>query len=174
MSDDYKKFELVEFRTTLICTIIIIIIFVMIMVYASVALFITIGFVEGVIGLIIILPITAVAVLIFIWVLRAPGGIRRFTITSDFIKIQIPNRPLFQINWSDIDGIEVISRMIFDPDINYNKTSYNFNFQRSGNVRSFKISCIAPLEFSLKGLRKVIAKLEEFSFNKNKQFLFQE
>lgn len=88
---------------------------------------------------------------------------RKFTITNDYITIQIPNREIFQINWSDFDSIVIKIRSEKSKLVN------NFIFEGKEFFKNYEID--TSTGFSHNVLKKIKTKLQELANDKNIQYV---
>jgi len=164
--------DIFEIRETLLKTIIFSILcvscFIFIMVLANIAIFVEVGVSQGFIGMFIIWPLTILLILWITYYLRGGTKVRRFVISNEFILIQIPNRAIFQISWSDFKTIEIVRRSTWDLVTDTQTRYYNFNFKGDTLHKSFEIE--GGREFSGKPLKKIRAKLEELANNKGIEY----
>ena len=85
----------------------ILIIFLSIMIFASIGMLITVGGLNVYLALLIIWIIIGLFVIPIFNALRGTSKLRKFVISDNFIEILIPPKPLFHVNWSDFDLIEL-------------------------------------------------------------------
>lgn len=119
----------------------------------------------------IMLPLTGLLILFAATHLNGPRKIKRFTITNDLIRIRIPYRIHFQVNWSDFNTIEIIKSKDMDPISDSDTFYFDFIFKGEDFIRSFEIEC--ENEFSSKSLNEIRKKLQEFCTSKNIPFIYQ-
>ncbi len=164
-------FEIKEtLQKAIIFSIICVSCFIFIMVVANIGIFLEVGVPQGFIGMAIIWPLTIFLILWIIYYLRGGTKVRRFVISNDYILIQIPNRTIFQISWSDFKTIKIVRRATWDLVTNTQTRYYNFNFKGDTHHKSFEIE--AGREFSGKALKKIRSKLEELANNKVIEFIY--
>lgn len=106
------------------------------------------------------LPLTGLLILLVAIHLNGTRKIKRFTIKNDLIRIRIPYRTHFQVNWSDFNTIEVIKSKDRDPISDSDTFYFDFIFKGEDFIRSFEIEC--ENEFSSKSLKEIRKKLHEF------------
>ncbi|MFX1594226.1 MAG: hypothetical protein ACFFCL_16160 [Promethearchaeota archaeon] len=144
--------------------------FIFIMIVANIGIFVQVGVVQGFIGIAIIWPLTFFLILWIAYYLRGGTRVRRFVISNDYILIQIPNRDLFQISWSEFKSIEIVRRATWDVISNTQTRFYNLNFKGDNFLKSFEIE--SGRELSRKALKQIRAKLEELASNKGIDYIY--
>ncbi len=169
LSED--AFEIKEtLKKAIIFSIVCVSFFFFLMIVANIGIFVQVGVIQGFIGMAIIWPLTIVLILWIAYYLRGGTRVRRFVISKDYILIQIPNRDLFQISWSEFKSIEIIRRATWDAISNTQTRFYNLNFKGDNVLKSFEIE--SGREFSRKALKQIRAKLEELAMNKGIDYIY--
>jgi len=144
----------------------ILIIFLSIMIFASIGMLITIGGLNAFLALIIIWIIIGLFIIpIFKKILPGTSKLRKFVISDSFIQILVPPKPIFQVNWSDFDLIELKILSI------HNKKGvkmYELIFIGEDFQQSFKI--LYGKDFYRKFF-EIIELLQECAHKKKKKFL---
>ena len=98
--------------------------------------------------------------------------LRRFTITKNYIEIDVPNKILFRINWSDFDILEIKKRehvtwIVSSPGprfVYYNLIFKGKNFEKSYEFESGK-------DFKSRTRKNIISKLEDCANKLKKEFI---
>ena len=143
---------------------------IIIMVIISIA---TISITGGYSGyyLAIFLPIIAILIIWLVYSSKRSKKFRRFTMSDEFIIIQVPNKPLFKVNLSDFDTIEVRRNTSADVFTSGRTTRYTFTFRGNGFTDAYIIK--SQSDFSRKAIIEIREKLEEFSGIKGKQYIYK-
>ncbi|MFX1237518.1 MAG: zinc ribbon domain-containing protein [Promethearchaeota archaeon] len=165
---------LLEIKETLIKSIVFSIgcmfFFIFLMIIVNIAIFVEAGTLQGFVGIVIIWPLTFFLILWIKYYLRGGTKERKFTISKDDIKIQIPNRESFRISWSDFKSIEIVRRTIWNAVSDTQTRFYNLIFKGDDRIKSFEIE--SGREFSRKALKKIRMNLEEISNTKGIDYVF--
>ncbi|MFX1593232.1 MAG: hypothetical protein ACFFCL_11110 [Promethearchaeota archaeon] len=146
----------------------ILIVFLLIMIFASIGVIIIIGGLIALLALIIIWIIIGLTMIpIFKVFLHGTSKLRKFIISDNFIQILVPPNPLFQVNWSDFDIIELKIPSKYDK-----KTVkiHELNFIGENFQQSFKI--FYGRDFYRK-FSEIIEILKEYTIKKKKKFIEQ-
>jgi len=62
----------------------------------------------GPVMLVFIWSVSIIFLILIIYVIRGFRKIRSFIINDDEIKISVPNRPEFQVSWSEIEILQIL------------------------------------------------------------------
>ena len=104
--------------------------------------------------------------LIYILVIYRSAGKRRiFSISPKSIRVVLPREPVFEINWSKFDTIELKKWTG-----SQNQKLYRFYFILHGIVRE-EILIKGSMHFSGANCRTIVSKLHEYALKMNKQFI---
>lgn len=113
-------------------------------------------------------PIT---IFLYIKLARGTPEQRIFFISDKIIKFLVPPRPLFQVEWSNIDKIEVKSQLYMKVSHKYNRTSINIhelNFIGKNYHQTFEI--LIGRDFSYK-IREIFNLIQKYAIKMNKEFI---
>ena len=107
--------------------------------------------------------VSIIFLILIIYVIRGFTKIRSFIINDDEIKISIPNRPEFQILWSEIKKIQIkkhgmVKSQTFELIFTNKEASLSFRY-RPG------------MDFKVRTKRKIFTALESWCEIKGKDFL---
>jgi len=130
---------------------------------------------QAIIPLIIIWPIV---IGFLVWAsiyLRGLSKIRKFIITDEFIEIVVPHKPIFKVNWSDFDSIEITKResmttipttdsIILGPRFVY------FTLIFKGVSQKQKYEFESGKDFKVRTRKKILTSLEQYAKKKGKSF----
>jgi len=141
-------------------------------IYTSVAIIIGLG---GIIGLLVV-TIIWIFMGLFIFVvyrlfLKGTSELRKFIVTDSYIKIIVPPRPIFYVDWIDIDKIK-LKLIPFKRIPSEYGTKYIYihelNFIGKDSHQSFEI--LGGRDFSKK-LNEIFVLLEKYAIKMNKEFI---
>lgn len=93
--------------------------------------------------------------------LKGTSKLRKFIINEEFIQILVPPKPIFQVNWIEIDRIEVSKQpntKFFIIELKFIGKNYNKSFHILGG-RDFNIK-----------LKEILGLLEKYAIKLNKKF----
>lgn len=126
------------------------------------------SFIEWGAGGVLVLLIGALAIFfmaVFVKSLAPSAGkIRSFIVTDEKIEICVPNKPIFQIGWSEFDSIEIERKITGYRQ--YKRTFYAFNFLGKGSE-----SIVLESGADFKKIHKeIIPPLKEIVLSKGKEF----
>jgi len=103
--------------------------------------------------------------LYILWVYRGAGIRRIFSISPNGIKIVVPREPIFEVNWSEFDLIQLHK---FSG--GHNNKLYRFYFISNDEVyKDFIIE--GSLHFSGVNCRAIVSQMERYAVKMNKQFI---
>lgn len=109
--------------------------------------------------------VSIIGLLYILWVYRGSGIRRVFSISPKGIKIVVPRQPIFEVNWSEFDLIQVYKHA--GPS---NRTDYKLYFVLNDEVyKEFNIE--GSMHFSGLNCRAIVSKLEQYAIKMNKQFV---
>ena len=111
------------------------------------------------------------AIWMYIKIARGTPELRKFYISDKIIKILIPPRPLFQVEWSNFDKIEVKLQPYLKVSYKNLKKYINIhelNFVGKNYHQSFKI--LEGRDFNFKFL-EIFNLLEKYALKMNKEFI---
>jgi len=144
----------------------ILIIFLSFMIFASIVMVIIIGSLNVILVLVIIWIIIGLFIIpIFKHFLPGTSKLRKFVISDSFIQILVPPKPIFQVNWSDFDLIELKIHSIHSKK---GIKIYELIFIGEDFQQSFKI--LYGKDFYRKFF-EIIELLQECAHKKRKKFL---
>ena len=128
--------------------------------------------IQALVGISIIWLITGPMVTwIYIKLVRGTPEQRIFFISEKLIKFLVPPRPLFQVEWSNIDKIEVKSQLYMKVSQKYYRTSINIrelNFIGKNYHQTFEI--LDGRDFSYK-IREIFNLIQKYAIKMNKEFI---
>ena len=169
------EFQIVEnLKTSLYGSLICISLFVAFMVLVTIALVWSYG-PPGYLAMIIIWPITIGFIVWASCYLKGLSKFRIFTITKDDIRIVVPHRPAFHINWSEFDSIVITKResmavvptgqgIILGPKFVY------FSLIFKGKTSELSYEFESGKDFKVSSRKKILIALEESSKKRGKDF----
>lgn len=141
-------------------------------IYVSIAIIIVLGGNLALLAVIIIWIIMGSFIYgIYRRFIKGTSELRKFIITDIYIKINVPPRPIFHVDWIDIDKIELklkpfkripsdySTKYIYIHELNFIGKDYNQTFQILGG-RDFNIK-----------LNEIFDLLEKFAIKLNKEFI---
>ncbi|TFG30377.1 MAG: zinc ribbon domain-containing protein [Promethearchaeota archaeon] len=139
----------------------------------------TILFPLGIFGtLIMFIIVFPMLLCLLIYTLRYTRGmekIRTFSISDQAIKIIFPNKPPFQINWSDFDTIHIYKYYIFIPALwdllSSRRKAYKINFL-SKDVLKNETSIELEKDFNRSGFKKIKSLIEQYAHRLNKEYIW--
>ncbi|NVM36461.1 MAG: hypothetical protein HWN81_12755 [Candidatus Lokiarchaeota archaeon] len=103
--------------------------------------------------------------LYILWVYRGAGFRRIFSISPNGIKIVVPREPIFEVNWSEFDLIQLHK---FSG--SHNNKLYRFYFISNDEVnKDFLIE--GSMHFSGVNCRAIVSQMEQYAAKMNKQFI---
>lgn len=103
--------------------------------------------------------------LYILWVYRGAGIRRIFSISPKSIKIVVPREPIFEVNWSEFDLIQLHK---FSG--SHNNKLYRFYFISNDEVyKDFLIE--GSMHFSGVNCRAIVSQMERYAAKMNKQFI---
>ena len=113
----------------------------------------------------IIVGISFIGLLYLLWVYRGSGVRRIFSISPKGVKIVVPRQPVFEVNWSEFDLIQL--HKTAGPS---NTTLYRFYFVSNDEVyKEFVIQ--GSIHFSGLNCRAIASNMEQYAAKMNKQFI---
>lgn len=118
-------------------------------------------------GLFIVLlgGVSFIGLLYILWVYRGAGIRRIFSISPKGIKIVVPREPIFEVNWSEFDLIQ-----LHKFSVPHNKKLYRFYFISNDEVyKDFLIE--GSMHFSGVNCRAIVSQMEQYAAKMNKQFI---
>ena len=118
-------------------------------------------------GLLIVLVGGAsfLGLLYILWVYRGSSFRRIFSISPKGIKIVVPREPIFEVNWSEFDLIQ-----LHKYSGSHNNKLYRFYFISNDEVyRDFIIE--GSMHFSGLNCRAIVSQMEQYAAKMNKQFI---
>jgi hypothetical protein len=118
-------------------------------------------------GLFIVLlgGVSILGLLYILYVYRGSGVRRIFSISPKGIKIVVPRQPIFEVNWSEFDLIQLYKHAGY-----HNNTEYRFYFVLNDEVyKEFNIE--GSMHFSGLNCRAIVSKMEQYAAKMNKQFV---
>ncbi|MHA2289835.1 MAG: hypothetical protein ACXABG_13705 [Promethearchaeota archaeon] len=148
-------------------------------VYASVAIIIVAGGFNALLGVLIIWIIVGLFTFYaYIKFLKGTSQLRKFIINKNYIQIIVPPKPIFKVNWSEFDRIEVSSRPYMKyPNVhtaNYTIPSRKYiltnelKFIGKNFIKTFQI--LGGRDFNIK-LSEILDLLEKYAIKLNKEFI---
>ena len=133
------------------------------------------GIIAFFIFLIFLLPLSICVVNTVFKITKGMGPARTFSISDKQIKIMLPEKPIFQINWSEFDTVQVYKS---DPDRSNLMTMpsvkrevYSINFL-SNDVSRGTTSFMMPNDFNRKTTKKIRSLIEQYASKLNVQYLW--
>ncbi len=118
-------------------------------------------------GLLIILlgGVSFLSLLYFLWVYRGASIRRIFSISPKGIKIVVPRKPIFEINWSEFDLIH-----LHKFSIPHNRKLYRFYFISNDEIyKDFLIE--GSIHFSGANCRAIVSQMKQYAAKMNKQYI---
>lgn len=118
----------------------------------------------------VFLIIWPIIIAFYAWVailLRGTRKTRTLTISNQLIKIHVPNKTPFQIQWSEFDNLEVKKRRTHGVILDTTTVYYTLIFEGQGE-REFTIE--SGKDFKGRTVKKILKNLEEFSNKMNKRY----
>lgn len=129
----------------------------------------------AILGVAVIWIVIVIATIPTLLIYKQPSKIRTFSISDKSIRIMVPNKEMFQINWDQIEAVEVKkivtgrSRVILPealaPMHVYNDITFTTT---DGSQRSYRIDMTR--DFPKKTCKKIRALLEQYSNKMNKGY----
>jgi len=115
---------------------------------------------------IVLLGGVSIGGLIYIlWVYNDSGVRRLFSISPKGIRIVVPKQPIFEVNWSEFDLIQLYKHAGF-----HNNHEYRFYFVLNDEVyKEFNIE--GSIDFSGLNCRAIVSKMKQYAAKMNKQFV---
>jgi len=120
--------------------------------------------------LVFFLPIVIILTIWLAFYSRRSKKIRSFTMTDEFITIQVPNKPLFKVKLTDFNTFEVSRERTRDVFTRSSTTRYTFTFRGEGFTEDYVIK--SQTDFSRKAIIEIREKLQQFSAAKGKQYIY--
>jgi hypothetical protein len=116
--------------------------------------------------LIVLLGGASIGGLVYIlWIYRGSGVRRIFSISPKGITIVVPRQPVFEVNWSEFDLIQ-----IYKHAGSHNNNEYRLYFVLNDQVyKEFNIE--GSMHFSGLNCRAIVSKMEQYAAKMNKQFV---
>ncbi len=125
--------------------------------------------------LIFVLPLTICLVNTIFRITKGMGSARTFSISDQQIKIMLPEKPIFQINWSEFDTVQIHKS---DPDRSdlmtmpsVKREVYSINFL-SNDVSRGITSFMMPNDFNRRTTKKIRSLIEQYANKLNKQYIW--
>ena len=131
-------------------------------IFVSINLFTILGGFNAILVLSIIWILTGLFTFcVYSLFLKGASKLRKFIINEEFIQILVPPKPIFQVNWIEIDRIEVSKQpntKFFIIELKFFGKNYNKSFHILGG-RDFNIK-----------LKEILGLLEKYAIKLNKKF----
>lgn len=109
--------------------------------------------------------VSFISLLYILWLYRDSGFRRIFSISPKGIKIVVPREPIFKVNWSEFDLIQLHK---FSG--SHNNKLYRFYFISNDEVyKEFLIE--GSMHFSGLNCRAIVSQMEQYAAKMNKQFI---
>ncbi|MFX1328893.1 MAG: hypothetical protein ACFE91_12265 [Promethearchaeota archaeon] len=110
-------------------------------------------------------------ILVFIFILyysyiikKDPGKLRRFSISSEKIEIELPHIPIFTIFWNEFKKVEIrLREFTCQP-----YKGYEFHFS---NQESDKVCSVSLMDFHKEKIKQILTLLKDFSRCMKKEFV---
>ena len=99
------------------------------------------------------------------WLYRDSGIPRIFSISPKRIKIVLPKEPVFEVNWSEFDLIQLHKFSGY-----HNNKSYRFYFISNDEVYK-EVLIEGSLHFSGAKCRAIVSQMKQYAAKMNKQFI---
>ena len=117
---------------------------------------------------------SGIIIVIIFWLslIRGFTKTRTIIITHKEIEITVPNKPRFQILWSEFDLIEIKKFKIPGPKFGMFLIVYNIFFKSKDTSRKFEYE--SGKDFRVRSARKILNALETWRELKTKKFLILE
>lgn len=132
---------------------------------------------QAILGVAVIWIIILLSTIPFLLLYKRPSKLRTFSISDKSIRIMVPNKTMFQINWDQIEAIEVKKRVTgrsrftlpekLTPMHVYNDITFTTT---DGSQREYSIDITR--DFPKKICKKIRALLEQYANKLNKGYEF--
>ncbi|MHA1256236.1 MAG: hypothetical protein ACTSPS_11615 [Promethearchaeota archaeon] len=121
--------------------------------------------------LVFMLPVMICGLIFVLRHYRNAGIPRTFYISDKEIKIMIPKKPVFQINWSDIEKVYIKKQIIYTNKLFFNNVHKFFilNFFKSDGTQD-KIDIERRKDFKNSTSKKICKNIGQFSQEKKIEF----
>jgi hypothetical protein len=125
--------------------------------------------------LIILFPLLLCLLIYTFRYTRGMEKIRTFSISDQAIKIIRPNKPPFQINWSEFDTIHMYKYTIYIPSLwqllDSHRKAYKINFI-SNDVLKYETSIELVKDFNRSSFKKIKTLIEKYAHRLNKEYIW--
>lgn len=114
----------------------------------------------------IILSIALISIFIFYYfsvATKSPGKLRKFSISREDIEVTLPYTPLFIVNWTEFERIEITLKKLELKPFNV------YQFQFIGNKSEKKV-IISLLDFHKEKLNEIVQVLRKYAIVMKKEF----
>ena len=151
-----------------------------VVIFVGFMIFVTYGIIShyGSVGYISFLIIWPIIIGFLFWVRYYVKGFtktRKFTITSDYIEIEVPHKPKFTIKWSEFDLIGISREDSFttipggeDVILGPRFVYFNLFFKGKEGDQSYRFE--SGKDFKMRSRKKIIIALEQYAKEKGKNF----
>lgn len=119
--------------------------------------------------LVFMLPVMICGLIVILRHYRNAGKLRTFYISDKEIKIMIPKKPVFQINWSDIEKVYINRRETMSGIFNHVHKFFILNFIKSDGTQD-KIDIERRKDFKNSTSKKICKNIGQFSQEKKIEF----
>ena len=171
VASDFQPFEISQTMMARIgCFSSCCVIFMVLLVYFSLVVFPNImppaqAAITGGLLLLILGGVSVIGLIYLLIVYRNAGTRRIFSISPKGIKIVVPKEPIYEVDWSKFDTIEVRKSAGRS-----NSTNYRFHFSKHGVVYR-EILIKGSIDFSGINCRTIVSRLQHYAEKMNKQFI---
>ena len=169
------EFQIYEnLKVGLYSSIICLAIFVAFMVLVNVVVIFEYG-TFGLISIPIIWPLTILGLVWASCYMKGLSKYRRFTITKDYIEINVPNKPDFHIDWSEFDEVVVTKRETIDmiptgADAILGPRSVYFTLIFKGKNLEHSYEFESGRDFKMRSRKKILFALEKSAKDRGKGY----
>lgn len=117
---------------------------------------------------IFLLPVVFCGIIYVLWYTARMSKPRTFIISDQEIKIRLPKKPIFQINWSDFNTIQIFKSNL---SIETNRVGYSLNFfSNDGSKREITIEL--GRDFKRGTAKNIKSLLEQYANRLNKEYIW--
>ncbi len=104
-----------------------------------------------------------------LWRYRGTGKVRTFSISDELIKIMVPKKHNFQINWSNFDTIQMYKHISRSQLANYK--IYKINFLLNNNIIQ-DVDIELSVDFSKGKCKQIRSLLNQYAVRMNKEYFW--
>ena len=169
--NDIALFKIEEsFKKIFYIVMFIIIIFICFLVVISVVVIPILSPQKMLIAYFIIWTLSSMIIFMTIIALRGFTKIRLFSISKLGIVIDVPHKPVFYINWTDFEAIEVKKELMLFSKVK--REYFNIIFKSNLIERNFRLEL--GIDFKLKTIEEILSAIKNSAKKLNKTYLESE